>query len=84
MALGHMEVPGEKKAEKPVVEIDYSFLRADGEHFLIDIAEADRATAEENSSRTVLSAVDDSTGLPICFCVPTKTAPKNFTKNTIG
>ena len=52
------------KQAKPVVQIDYSFIKADGADCTV-----------EDAFSTTLSLVDESTGLAIASAIPTETSP---------
>ena len=64
LEAGHRAVPTERKLEKAVVQIDYSFLKASGEE----------CDAVEDAFATTLSAYDESTGMALALAILRKQA----------
>ena len=64
LGAGHKKVWVDAKQAKPVVQIDYSFIKADGADCTV-----------EDAFSTTLSLVDESTGLAVALAIPTKTSP---------
>eukprot|EP00439_Symbiodinium_sp_Y106_P052723 s3817_g7.t1 len=71
--VGHKHVPLDMRAQRPRVEIDYSFLKTDGTR-----------STEDEAAEVILSAWDESTGMATAMSMPAKTYDVNYVCRWIG